>query len=153
MKKVMMTAALAALACGCISVHKNDGGDACLKPRVCKDCIHEKYTVADRTVSSKCTVIGICGLFTIGDPEVTHFSDQTSDFISFGSLGRAKNGAYSRACDAAKCDSIVGARYTATKTDYFVWDRTTVEMTGYPAKLAGVEVVPGSCCKKPCPKK
>ena len=38
MKKLMMAAALAALACGCVTVNKNDGGDACLKPKICKDC-------------------------------------------------------------------------------------------------------------------
>ena len=115
MKKLMMAAALAALACGCVTVNKNDGGDACLKPKICKDCVHEKYTVAQQPVTAKSTAIGICGLFVIGDPEVTHFSDQTCDRFLFGSAGAAKNGAYSKACDAAKCDSIVGARYTLTR--------------------------------------
>ena len=151
MKKLMMAAAVAALACGCVTVNKNDGGDACLKPKICKDCVHEKYTVSEQPVTAKCTVIGICGLFTIGDPEVTHFSDQTPNAIAFGSLGKAKNGAYSKAGDAAKCDSIVGARYTATKTNYFVYDTSVVEITGYPAKLTGVELIPAPCCcKKAC---
>lgn len=149
MKNLVIAAAIAAIAIGCVTVNKNDGGNDCLRPKVCKDCVHEKYAVADKPVTAKCTTVGICGLFVIGDPEVTHFSDQTPDRIAFGSLGRAKNGAYSKACEAAKCDSIVGARYTAKKTNYFVYDVSTVELTGYPATLTGVEVVPG-CCKKPC---
>ena len=154
MKKLMMAAALAALACGCVTVNKNDGGDACLKPKICKDCVHEKYTVAQQPVTAKSTAIGICGLFVIGDPEVTHFSDQTCDRFLFGSAGAAKNGAYSKACDAAKCDSIVGARYTLTRTNYFVYDTSTVELTGYPAKLTGVELISAPCCCKPgCAKK
>ena len=149
MKKLMMAAAVAALASGCITVNKNDGGDACLKPQICKDCVHEKYTVAEQPVTAKATVVGICGLFTIGDPEVTHISDQApASRFAFGSVPKAMNGAYSKACDAAKCDSIVGARYTVTKTSYVVYDTTTVEVTGYPAKLTGVELVPAPCC---CP--
>ena len=149
MKKLIMTAALAAIACGCITVNKNDGGDACLKPRICKDAVHEKYSVSDKPVTVKATAIGIMKLFVIGDPEATHFSDQTPDRFAFGSVAVAKNAAYSKACDAAKCDSIVGARYTVKRTNYFVYDTTTVELTGYPAKLVGVELAP--CCKKACP--
>ena len=155
MKKLMMAAALAALACGCVTVNKNDGGDACLKPKICKDCVHEKYTVAQQPVTATCTVIGICGLFTIGDPEVTHISDQAPcEKVPFGATPKAKNGAYSKACDAAKCDSIVGTRYTVTRQDYFVYETVTAEISGYPAKLTGVELISAPCCCKPgCDKK
>lgn len=149
MKKLIMTAALAAVTCGCISVHKNDGGDACLKPRICKDAVHEKYSVADKPITVKATAIGIMKLFVIRDPEATHIADQTPDRFAFGSVPAAKNAAYAKACEQAKCDSIVGARYKVTNTNYFVYDTTTVELTGYPAKLVGVELAP--CCKKACP--
>ena len=117
--------------------------------------MHEKYTVAQQPVTAKCTVIGICGLFTIGDPEVTHISDQAPcERVPFGAMPKAKNGAYSKACDAAKCDSIVGARYTVTTQDYFVYETVTAEITGYPAKMTGVELISAPCCCKPgCDKK
>ena len=63
---------------------------------------------------------------------------------------KAKNGAYANACDAAKCDQLVATRYTVTVEDYFVYAKCKAEVTGYPAKVEGVEVLTPPCLKKPC---
>ena len=72
---------------------------------------------------------------------------------------KAKNGAYANACDAGKCDQLVGTRYKITTEDYFVYAKCKAEVTGYPAKVTGVEVVTPpcvrdakGCCKKTCAK-
>ena len=62
-------------------------------------------------------------------------------------VAKAKNGAYANACDAAKCDQVVGARYKVTTEDYFVFKKINAEITGYPASLTGVELIEN---KTPC---
>ena len=60
-----------------------------------------------------------------------------------------RTGAYANACDAAKCDQIVGAKYKVKTTDYFVFKIYDAEITGYPATLTGVELIENKtpCCK------
>ena len=68
---------------------------------------------------------------------------------------KAKNGAYANACDAAKCDQLVGTRYKVTTEDYFVYAKCKAEVTGYPAKVVGVEAITPPCiknAKEGCPK-
>ena len=43
MKKILVAAAIAAAACGCVSVNQNDGGNACRRPCIAKDIVHEKF--------------------------------------------------------------------------------------------------------------
>ena len=62
--------------------------------------------------------------------------------MPLGAIVKAKNGAYANACDKAKCDRLVGTRYTITTNDYFVYKEVKAEISGYPATLAGVEVIP-----------
>ena len=155
MKKLMIGAAIAAIACGCISVNQNDGGNACRKPCIAKDIVHEKYSVEKNTVSAQDKLYGLF-CFTFGS-SATHEADavcekEGSFFEKLFPSGaaKAKNGAYANACDAAKCDQIVGAKYKVTTDDYFVFKKTKAEVCGYPATLTGVEVIENTkpcCCK------
>ena len=156
MKKLMMTAALAALACGCITNFKNDGGDACLKPAIAKDIVHEKYTVDQNpvTAAESLTYINF-GLFNVSwGGTATHFADNAPigavRWTGLTPQQKAQNGAFANACDQAKCDNVVGARYKYTVENYLIYGKVTCEATGYPAKLTGVELIenktPG-CCK------
>ena len=74
MKKLMIGAAIAAVACGCISVNQNDGGNACRRPCIAKDIVHEKFTVAQNTVSATDKMYSVFGLFTFGS-SATHEAD------------------------------------------------------------------------------
>ena len=47
MKKLMMAAAVAALACGCISVNKNDGGESDLRMKVCKVVVNAPQSLTN----------------------------------------------------------------------------------------------------------
>ena len=139
MKKMIVGAALAAVACGCITVNKNDGGDSAIKPNLVKDKIHEKYTVENKAVSASDQINCLFGFICWGST-ATHIADVTD--AGFDGIGKAKNGAYANACDAAKADAIVGTRYTITTfDDYFVFKRVKAEISGFPAKISGVEVI------------
>ena len=143
MKKLLAVALVATVACGCVCVNKSDGGTACLRPTILKDAVHEKYTISETPVTAKATAVTILGFITIGDPEVTHWSDNVDGNVYFfGAAGIAKNAAYSKACEENNCDSIVSARYTITRTNFFFYDQAVAELTGYPAKFAGIEVLP-----------
>ena len=154
MKKLMIGAAIAAIACGCVSVNQNDGGNACRKPCIAKDIVHEKFTVAKNTVSAQDQLNCLFGFITWGST-ATHTADvvccEEKPLLPFlvPLSAKVKNGAYANACDAAKCDQIVGAKYKVTTKDYFVFKIATAEITGYPASLTGVELIENKtpCCK------
>jgi len=139
MKKLMMVGTLAAIACGCVTVNKNDGGDSAIAPNVIKDTIREKYDVGKKTVTASDKINCLFGFICWGST-ATHIADLSD--AGFGGVGKAKNGAYANACDAGKCDAIVGTKYTVTTDDYFVFKKINAEVTGYPVKISGAEVVP-----------
>jgi len=150
MKKLMVGAVVAAIACGCVSVNQNDGGNACRRPCIAKDIVHEKFTVSDKTVSAQDNINCLFGFICWGS-SATHIADAVCGEASIlpSGLDKAKNGAYANACDAAKCDQIVAAKYKVTTDDYFVFKKYKAEITGYPATLAGVELIDNKtpCCK------
>ena len=152
MKKsmIIMAAVVAICATGCVSVNKNDGGEANLRPCIIKDKVHEIYDVATQPVSATEQIQCVMNFIAWGGT-ATHTADQT-DFFGFGALAKAKNGAYAKACEAAKCDHLAATRYKVTKEDYFVYAKYTVEVTGYPVTLKGVEKLP-ACTGCPCAKK
>ena len=147
MKRIMMATAIAVVACGCITNIKNDGGDACLHPKVAKDIVHEKYDIGTAPVTGTEAISWIkLGLLTIKwGGTATHIANQApiGDVGFFGKTPEqlAMNGAYANACDQGKCDSIVGSRYTITDEDYFIFGTVRCEAKGYPAKLVGVEKI------------
>lgn len=169
MKKLIMTAALAAVACGCVTVNKNDGGESDLRMKICKDVIREKVTVGDKQVSATDNIHCLFGFICWGssashDADLAEGSEDSAKLFGLmaaplSPMQKVKNGAYANACDAAKCDQIVGTRYKVTAEDYYVYKKYKAEITGYPAKVDGVEVVPAPCvwkakgCCKPCPAK
>ena len=139
MNKLMIGAVIAAVACGCVSVNKNDGGNSKLKVGVVNDGMHLKYEVGKERVSGSDKVNCLFGFITWGS--TGHICDQSES--GFGAKDDVKNGAYANACDAAKCDQIVGARYTITKKDYFVFSQLQAEVSGFPARVTSVEVLDG----------
>lgn len=145
MKKLIAVAAIAALASGCISVHKNDGANDCLKPAIAKDIVHEKYEIGETQVKASESLNVLFGFISWGKT-ATHFADG-APYRLFNKVDEAKNGAYANACDKAQCDAIVGAHYTLTVNDYFVFKKISCDVSGYPAKLTGVELIEN---KTPC---
>lgn len=138
MKKLIAVAAIATIACGCISVNQNDGGDDNLKPAIVKDVIHAKYKVGNNEITATDKINCLFGFITWGS-SATHVADNAPN--GFFKTDKAKNGAYANACDAGKCDELVATRYKVTTEDYFVFARVTAEVKGYPANVTGVEVI------------
>ena len=151
MNKILVGVAIAAAACGCVSVNQNDGGNACRRPCIAKDIVHEKFTVADKPVTAQDNINCLFGFICWGS-SATHTADAVCGQSSFipNALDKAKNGAYANACDAAKCDQIVGAKYKVTTKNYFVFKQFNAEISGYPATLSGVELIENKtpCCVK-----
>lgn len=146
MKKLIMAASIAAIACGCITHSKNDGGDADLQPKIVKDIVYEKYDVGKAPVTGTEAISYIkLGIYTIKwGGTATHFANN-APIGNIGIFGKtpaqlAMNGAYANACEQGKCDSIVGSRYKIKSEDYFLFGTVTCEASGYPAKLTGVEL-------------
>ena len=144
MKKLIVGGFVAAVVCGCasVSVNQNDGANDNLKPPVAKDIVHVKYTVENKTVSASDKVNCLFGFITWGST-ATHVADKAPGGLGLNAV--VKNGAYANACDAAKCDEIVAAHYKVTVEEYFpffpVFCRANAEITGFPAKVTGVEIV------------
>lgn len=141
MKKRIVVMGLAALLSGCVAMRQNDGGESNVRPYIVKDKIHEKYAVGKDKVESVDAVNCLFGFIRWGSG-ATHIAD-VADCNRNTLMGRAKNGAYAIACDKAGCDVIVGTRYRITARNFFfVFQRVKAELSGYPATLTGVEVMP-----------
>lgn len=138
MNKLSVVVALASVACGCVSVNKNDGGDPRLAPPLAQDKVHLKYEVEKKQVKAEDQMHCLFGFICWGS-SATHKCDQGEGGWSLSD--RVKDGAYANACDAAKCDQLVGARYKVTVDDYFVYAKGKAEVSGYPSKLVDVEVI------------
>ena len=139
MKRLMAGAVIAAVACGCVSVNKNDGGYSLTDNPVAKDIVHEKLAVQQTQVSGSDTIHCLFGFITWGST-ATHWADVCEATLPT-MTDVAKNGAYANACDAAKCDQLVATRYKVTKKDYFVYAQCQAEVKGFPANVVGVETV------------
>ena len=147
MKKLMMAALLGVMASGCITNYKNDGGDANLRPTIVRDIAYEKYDISDKAVTFTEQKVGILPFgyrnwFTVGGVAKHLADDVDNDFFLQETIRMAKNGAFAGACERAGCDTLVGTRYDVTYKWYYLWNEAAVTVTGYPAKLTGVEFRP-----------
>lgn len=141
MKKRILAASTAAILTGCVAVRQNDGGESNVRPYIVKDKVHEKYEVGKEKVKATDSVYCLLSFIRWGS-EAKHIADMT-DASGATLIGRAKNGAYAIACDEAGCDALVGTKYKVTARNYFfIFQWATAELTGYPATLTGVEVMP-----------
>jgi hypothetical protein len=147
MKKLMMVALLGAMTAGCITNYKNDGGDANLRPTIVRDIAYEKYDISDKPVTFTEQKVGILPVgawnwFTVGGVAKHLADDVDNNSFLQESIRLAKNGAYAGACERAGCDTLVGVRYDVVYKWYYLWNEASVTVTGYPAKLTGVEFRP-----------
>lgn len=138
MKKLMTCMSLLALVAGCkTQVYKNDGGDADLRPTIVRDVAYEKYEVQPTPVESSDVRIGILpwdfpfgGGWIIGGI-ASHYADNVDQgYAAQRTTRAAKNGSYAAACEAAKCDSLVGTRYVVKYNNFFFWDKANVTVKG-----------------------
>ena len=149
MKKLMFVAAAAALA-GCVSVHKNDGGNEIVHPDIfTKDAVQLSYSLDQNPVSATETIhwlnIGIIPFTFTWGGTADHYADFAPTGLSLPFFGPsvtdiAKSGAYAKACTASDADSVVATRYRVENKSYFVYGKATAEIKGLPAKVSKVEL-------------
>ena len=153
MKKLMLVAIAATLA-GCVSVHKNDGGNEIVHPEIfTRDAVQLTYQMEQKSVAATEKIhwlnlgfVGIPFTFTWGAT-----ADHVADFaptsgIQLPFMGPspeeiAKAGAYAKACTASGADSVVATRYRVESTSYFVYGTAKADISGLPAKVSKVDLV------------
>ena len=143
MKKALLLAAVCAVAAfvsGCIANHTNDAATSA------KACVTKKFEAdiaAGKTaVSGKATVHNVLGIISWG---VNDYADDA--FVSgapslqlFASpLTVAKQGATFNACNDAKADMLLAAKYKIKISDYFVYKKVECDVTGFPGVVKGVK--------------
>jgi hypothetical protein len=144
MKKMLLLASAAmALMTGCMSTNTNDGAVAAPITMRNKEYIAD-VTVQKTAVSGEATANCLFGFITWG---VSEYADEA--FVKNSGLGISlggadtvvKQGATYQACEAAKADYLLGAKYRIDTSDYFIFKKVKCTATGYPATIKGVKEV------------
>lgn len=143
MKKALLLVAVCAVAAfvsGCIANHTND---AATSAKACVTKNFEADIAAGKTaVSGKATVHNVLGIISWG---VNDYADDA--FVSgapslqlFASpLTVAKQGATFNACNDAKADMLLAAKYKIKISDFFVYKKVECDVTGFPGVVKGVK--------------
>ena len=148
MKKLMFVAAVAALT-GCLSVHKNDGGNEIVHPEIfTRDAVQLSYDLNQAPVeaSEKLAWINLGFISFSWGGSADHWSDFAPTGFKLPFVGPsltdvAKNGAYAKACAASGADSVVATRYRVENLSYIVYGTVQADIKGLPAKISKVEIV------------
>ncbi len=161
MKKIalyfMAVVACGAFMTGCKSTYTNDlAADSkhAMVPAVYQLKIEHK----DVKVEGSASLNVLFGMFSWG---ASAFADRT--YLGAGDSGfvadffpnptkKVKEAAVYNACDANKCDLLIGTKYEIIESDYFVFKRVSCTVKGYPGNEVGVEkkadAKPGVVCVK-----
>ena len=148
MKKLMVVAAAAALA-GCVTVHKNDGGNEIVHPEIfTRDAVQISYDLNQNPVSGSEEIqwINLGFLSFSWGATADHIPDFAPTGLKIPFVGPtledvAKTGAYAKALTASGADSIVASRYRIESTSYFVYGTVKADIKGLPAKVSKVGIV------------
>lgn len=138
---------------GCKSANSSAAGNMTLYPSTIGplDAYRPLYEVDEtKRVSGTANVNVLFGLFAWGDG--SGIADNASIFNNSGMFAfvndlfpNAKNmaakAAFYNACKEAKCDAVVAASYDIQSTDYLIFSKSKVTVTGFPAVQKGVETV------------
>lgn len=137
-----MSVAAAVIMTGCFAVHTNDA-TATVKVDVKSPEFKADVAVGKTAVSGEATVHNLFGIISWG---VGSFADDA--FCSTSALPFqlivppttvAKQGATYNACDNAKADVILAAKYKLDINDFFVYKAIKCKVTGYPGTIKGVK--------------
>lgn len=149
MKRLMFVVVAAALT-GCVSVHKNDGGNEIVHPDIfTRDAVKLSYALDQNAVSATETIhwlnIGIIPFTFTWGGTADHIADFAPMGVKLPFVGPsitdvAKGGAYAKACAASGADSVVATRYRVENKSYFVYGKATADIKGLPAKITKVEL-------------
>ena len=149
MKRLMFVAVAAALT-GCVSGHKNGGGNEIVHPDIfTRDAVKLSYALDQNPVSATETMhwlnIGIIPFTITWGGTADHIADFAPmgiriPFVGPSIVDTVKAGAYAKACTASGADSVVATRYRVENKSYFVYGKATADIKGIPAKISKVEI-------------
>ena len=140
-------------ASGCVQINSSDSGSMNIAPKTVGpvDNYRPLYKVDEsRKVSAESSVNNLFWIFTWGSDNAVAdnavISSGAGPFLArlfpfLAAKETAAKAAFYKACQNARCDSIVAARYEITTTDYLVFKKVSVQLSGFPATLTGVEAV------------
>ena len=107
--------------------------------------IKPNVTISQKKVSAEATSKALFKIFTWG-------VSKTAEGVTFngGSMftsldpatNQAKAGAVYNACTKAKSDLLISPQYDISVLDYFLYKEVKCKVSGFPAKLNSVEVMP-----------
>lgn len=141
MKKIMMTLIASASVfafTGCSTTNTND---AASPVKITTSANYEAiYDLKEEKVSGEATVHTVLSLFTWG---VDKYADDAfaTYYPLLDGVTTAKQGASYNACEAAKADALIGAKYEVITDNYFVYKKVKAKVVGYPATLKGVKLI------------
>ena len=139
-------------ASGCVQTNSSDSGSLNVPPQTVGPVAYRPVYKVDNSkkVSAESSVKNLFWIFTWGSDDaiadnVKIFSGMDS-FLSkifpfLAARETAAQAAFYKACKQSNCDSIVAARYEITFTDYFIYKKVNVKISGFPATLTGVKEV------------
>ena len=143
MNKIMVVAALAAVAAGCTTVQVTREGDYNDAQMKMSDESSNPYRIDWNVRSERVKAEGKSScwfwFFTTTDGY-----DYASPGFTFDSgVAAAKDSATFRAAEDAKSDAIMGCMYRVTKMSKWlgIYKEVTAEVTGFPADVKGISLI------------
>jgi len=142
MEKLLVSAALVALACGCTSVNTYRDGEVYPQEGL-QDCSQNPYRIDYELGSQRVKGIGRseCWFWFFSSGDGRHMNYPGVCFDS--GVSTAKESATFDAAENAKADAIMGAMYRYTKTSKWlgIYKSVDCEVIGFPAKVSGIKKI------------
>ena len=143
-KSLLIVGAFAAVIVlsGCFATHTSDGA------YMAQVKIEKSYTPIithqNKPVTGTATINSLFGFITWGvskfaDDAFTNTKTNMPVQLAPNPLDVAKQGATYNACDTAKCDMLLNAKYTIEINDYIVFKQIKCKAVGYPGVVKGLK--------------
>lgn len=143
MKKVCMFAlagVVSVLFSGCFSTHTNDlAKDTTVNLKADYEMV---IKTGDKKVSGSASQNVLFNFISWGDSKFADraFCSDNAGFSLFPNpITLVKQAATYNACQAAKCDMLIGAKYTVEVKDFVVFKQVSCTATGYPGVEMGIK--------------
>ena len=143
MKKLMVVAALAAVATGCTSIEvTREGGYNDAQAKMF-DQSNSPYHIDWKVQNERVKAEGAssCWFWFFASSDGCRYA--APGFTLDSGLAAAKDSATFHAVEDSKSDALMGCMYRITKTSKWlgIYTETKAEVTGFPANVAGIEVI------------
>jgi hypothetical protein len=143
MKKLMIVAALAAVATGCTSIEVSREGGYNDAQKKMFDHSNSPYHIDWKVQNERVKAEGVseCWFWIFASSDGCSYA--APGFTLDSGLAAAKDSATFHAVENAKSDALMGCMYRITKTSKWlgIYKETKAEVVGFPANVAGIELI------------